>query len=259
MIGINIVNYNELLVFWLIFSRIITIMIQLPIFDNVTVPNIVKILFSIIVSYAFFPYIKNDVMKDVIYFGANSFWLLTIYFTLIGLVIGFLVKSILTIFTSAGSIITQQVGFGAVRYFDPSTSQQVGPFEKIISWTVLIMIISSGALIPMMKGVFTSFSTISPGSMANGTNLAHFFLHLFKSIFLSALLLSSPMIFMNMLIMTVLGIVARTVPQMNIIMVSFVVNIGLGLMVFASSSQEFFHTAFRIYVEKLGEWFQFIV
>lgn len=63
---------------------------------------------------------------------------------------------------------------------------------------------------------------------------------------------------MNVLIMCVLGIIARFVPQMNVLMVSFVVNIGLGLLVFMSCSTEFFQVGFRLYTEKLGEWFQLI-
>ncbi len=43
---------------------------------------------------------------------------------------------------------------------------------------------------------------------------------------------------------------------MNILMVSFVVNIGIGLLVFFAISEEFFHVAYTMYVERLGEWFQ---
>ena len=42
-------------------------------------------------------------------------------------------------------------------------------------------------------------------------------------------------------------------------MVSFAVNIGLGLLVFAATSDEFFNVAFKLYTQKLGEWFQFII
>jgi flagellar biosynthetic protein FliR len=42
-------------------------------------------------------------------------------------------------------------------------------------------------------------------------------------------------------------------------MVSFVVNIGLGLLVFASSSEEFFQMAFKMYTDQLGQWFQFVI
>lgn len=184
---------------------------------------------------------------------------MTAYYTIIGLAIGFLVKVIMSVFISAGSIITQQIGFAAVRYFDPNSGQQIGPFEKLIQWTMLVIIISSGALIPMFKGGFSSFSTIHAYNFGKLGASPEFYLMQFKSIFLSALMLASPLIFINILIMSVLGIIARTVPQMNIIMVSFVMNIGLGLLVFAASSDEFFQVAFKIYTEKLGNWFQLLV
>ena len=47
----------------------------------------------------------------------------------------------------------------------------------------------------------------------------------------------------------VMGIVARTIPQMNILMVSFVVNIGIGLLVFFAISGEFFTVAYKMYVD----------
>jgi flagellar biosynthetic protein FliR len=71
-------------------------------------------------------------------------------------------------------------------------------------------------------------------------------------------MLASPIIFINALVMSVLGVIARTVPQMNVLMVSFVVNIGMGLLVFSVTSYEFFSVAYDVYLKKLGEWFQFI-
>jgi flagellar biosynthesis protein FliR len=258
VINVTISDYTQVVCFWLIFTRWLAVTMQLPIFDNTSIPVVVKVLFTLLISYAFYPYLAPVVMKDIAYMGIENFWVLTIFYAIISLAIGMIVKTLMNIFIASGSIITQQVGFAAVRYFDPMSASQVGPFEKLIQWTILVMIISSGALVPMFKGIFSSFSAIHIYDLGNFSQSPVFFLKLFKEIFLSSLLLASPIIFTNLLIMTVLGVIARTVPQMNIIMVSFVVNIGLGLLVFAASSGEFFHMAFKIYTEKLGLWFQFV-
>jgi flagellar biosynthetic protein FliR len=197
-------------------------------------------------------------MKDVVLLGHHAFWVLTILNLIIGLVIGFFVKSIMDVFVSAGGLITQQIGFGAVRYFDQSSSQQVGPFEKIIHWTIVVTIISSGALIPMLKGGLMSFETITAYNLTKLSNTPLFYLEMYKSIFISALMLSSPIIFTNLLITGVLGIMARTVPQVNVLMVSFIVNIGMGLLVFSVTSYEFFSVAYDMYIKKLGDIFQFL-
>lgn len=258
MINLQVIDYAALIAFWLSFARWSAVLFQLPLFDQMPVPPLVKILTSLLITYAFYPFTSSFVIADIKALGVDNFWSLTIYYTFIGLIIGHFVKIIMMLYVSAGSIITQQVGFGAIRYFDPSSGQQVGPFEQLIHWTVLIMILSSGALMPMFKGVLESFSSIQATDLGHFKNIHIFFIDAFKSIFISAIMLASPLIFTNILIMTVLGIIARTVPQMNIIMVSFVVNIGFGLLVFAASSEEFFTVAYKMYVDKLAIWFQFV-
>ncbi len=258
MINIQIINQVELIAFWLIFSRWLTILFQLPIFDTFYVPNLLKILVSIIISYAFYTDLYPEVLKDIQYYGINNFWFLTISYTFIGLLIGYVLKSIMAIFLSAGAIINQQIGFASISYFDPNAQQQVGAFERLIQWTMVAIIITSGALIPMFKGGIESFSSIHIYDLGKISSSPIFFVDFFKSIFLAGILLASPLIFINLLMMSILGIISKVVPQLNIIMISFVTNIGLGLIVFWASSDEFFRVGFKIYTEKLTQWFQFV-
>lgn len=262
MISVSVTDIQALTVFWLVFTRWLAILMLLPIFDNTTIPPMVKVLTSLIISYAFYPLLSPVVGRDLALLGGGgfggAFWALTIYYAISGLILGFIVKSIMDIFISAGDLITQQIGFGAVRYYDPQSGGQVGPFEKLITWTVLIIVLSSGALIPMFKGAIVSFTSMGWSRFANMSMSPDFFMTFFKDIFLGAILLSTPLIFTNMIIMAILGIISRIVPQMNVLMVSFVVNIGLGLIVFSASSSEFFHVAFKIYTDRLGDWFHFV-
>ncbi len=258
MIGIQVVDHNMLVAFWLCFTRILAIFLQLPLFDQKNIPGIIKVLLTLMVSYTFFPLISQSIYQDMAYFGENSFWVLTMFNTAVGLGLGFLVKAIMQIFLGTGALISQEVGFGMVKYFDPTASQQVGPFENLIQWTILIMVISTGALQPMFKGVISSFEYFSVTNWSAGNNLPIFYLDFFKKAFTSSLMLASPLIFTNVIIMVVLGIITRIVPQMNVLMVSFVVNIGLGLIVFLTCSEELFHVGYKLYAQNLGNWFQFL-
>lgn len=258
MISITVTDLTLMTAFWLAFSRWIAVVMQLPLFENVAIPFIVKVLTTVLLTFAFFPLVKDQILLDIEHVGENSFWYLTIFNTLVGLVIGFFIRALMNIFLSTGSIITQQIGFNALSYFDPQAGSQIGPFEKLIEWTVLMMIILSGALVPMFKGVVSSFTTVHVYNIGKLAGSIEFYMMLFKSIFISSIMLATPMIFVNLFLTSIMGIISRAVPQMNVIMVSFAVNIGLGLLVFVVGSEEFFHTAFKIYTEKLGEWFQLL-
>lgn len=259
MITVDLNDMNLLIAFWLGFAKLFPIAFQFPLFDNKSVPNTVKVLGLIVINYAFFPYTQKFVLRDMALLGQNSFWVLTIFYSVVGIIIGFFVKSIMQIFLSAGSIISQEVGFGAAKFFDPNFGEQVGIFEQLISWIVIIMILSTGALYPMFNGLLRSFDTLSFFGWNNTINFYEFFLNFFKSAFLASLTLATPLIFTNLLIMTVLGIISRVVPQMNVLMVSFVVNIGLGLLVFLACSEEITQMSYDIYTQKLGDWFKFII
>lgn len=259
MLSIQITDMTIVVAFWLAFTRWFAVVMQLPLFDNVSIPSIVKVLTTLLLTFAFFPLIQNEILKDIYHIGTNSFWYLTAFNTIIGLIIGYFVKSIMSIFVSSGALITQQIGFNALHYFDPNAGGQVGPFEKLMEWTVLMMVLSSGALLPMFKGVISSFSTVHVYNLGKMAHSIDFFMQFFKAVFLSSLMLASPMIFVNIVINGIMGIISRAVPQMNVISVSFAINIGLGLLVFLLGSEEFFQTCFKLYTEKLGNWFQFLL
>ena len=257
--NVTIADQAVFMAFWLSFSRWTAVLFQLPLFDNIAVPNIVKVLSCFVISFAFFPELRGTLVAEINMVGVDNIWILMMFHTCTGLIIGFLVKSIMSLFVSTGSILTQQIGFSSVSYFDPTQGQQVGPFERLIEWTILILILSSGALIPMFKGVFQSFFSVNFLNADKMLKTPEYFVLFFKSAFSASILLSGPLIFANLLMNLVMGIVARTVPQLNVLMVSFVVNIGLGLLLFLGIAEEFFQVSFDLYFEKLGEWYQFLL
>lgn len=258
MISISLENQDILLAFWLCFTRILTILFQLPLFDRVGIPSLVKILTSLVLTVAFFPNVEAIILSEIQYMGENAFIGLTFFHAISGLAIGFLVKSMLSMFLTAGAVITQQVGLGAVRYFDPQSSEQIGPIEGLLQTVMVIIILMSGALIPMFKGLLISFETLPVYNMALLGNMSEFFVKLFSKLFETSILLASPLVFTNLVLTLIMGIVARLVPQMNILMVSFVVYIGIGLMVITIVSFELFHVGYNKYVEALGMWFNYL-
>lgn len=256
--NISILDQQVFLAFWMGFSRWIAVLFQLPLFDNVSVPMIVKILTSFLIAFAFFPETQGTLLAEVQMVGVDNIWILMMFHTTTGLIIGFLVKCIMSLFVATGNILTQQVGYASVSYFDPTQGQQVGPFERLVEWTMIILVLSSGALVPMFKGVFESFFSVNFLNADKMLKTPEYFVLFFKSAFSASILLAGPLIFANLLMNLVMGILARTVPQMNVLQVSFVVNIGLGLLLFLGIAEEFFQVSFELYVEKLGNWFQFL-
>ena len=102
MINLQIVDYPALVAFWLAFARWGAILHQLPIFDNRAIPNMVKVLATMVISFAFYPISRSNLLADIAATGIENFWMLTAFYTFSGLLIGFLVKAILNIYVAGG-------------------------------------------------------------------------------------------------------------------------------------------------------------
>jgi flagellar biosynthetic protein FliR len=256
--NISVTNLPNLLAFWLCFCKWSSFLSFAPLIDQIQIPVLVKALFFFLISYALYPFVSSYIVNDVNYMGTDNIFLLTVFYVVNGFVLGFLLKSIMFIFSSAGSLITQQIGFSSIQAFDPSFQAQVGPFEKLIVWTLSIMLVFSGVFNPIFKTALISFESTSITNLLVDDKLFHFFNFFMKKLIISALILSIPMLFISLLINSILGIVSRVVPQMNVLMISFVVNIGLGLLIFYFISDEFFAVSVQMYTDRLEDWFNFI-
>lgn len=259
MITVSISDLQQLTVFWLVFTRCLATLFQFPIFDTFSIPSIIKILFSFVVAYCFYPKVSGIVLTDMELLGEHAFWFLTIFYTLVGIFIGFMLKVIMDIFLIGGTIVTQSIGFSAVRYFDPSFLQRIGPFEIYINWIILLLILISGALTPMFKGLYLSFWGMSFQNFSEWKFNYSIIFEFFKMIFNSGILISIPIMVINILITIVMGLSTRMIPQFNVLVLGFILNIGIGLIVFIIISNEFFTICFSMYKEFLEKWFQMIV
>lgn len=259
MITLTITDMRELTIFWLIFTRCLATLFQFPIFDTFSIPGIIKILFALVLAYCFHPLLRDVVLQDMTIAGNGNFFLLTIFYTLVGAFIGFLLKLIMDIFLIGGAIITQSIGFSAVRYFDPSFLQRVGPFEMYMQWVLLLLVLISGALVPMFKGMYLSFWGINLSTIGSIKFSYSTIYEIFNSIFISGVLISIPIMIVNILVTIIMGISSRMIPQLNVLVVSFIVNIGLGLFVFCIISDEFFTVCYEMYKKQLEIWYMMIV
>jgi len=259
MLDITITDINALVAFWLVFCRWSAALVLIPLLDEVAIPGVVKILFCLLIAFTFYPQNQVAMMNEIRNFGLDNLVFLTMGEVLIGLAIGTLANSFLSIFNSAGTLMAQQIGFGAARYFDQNMGGTTGPLEKLLTLTISMMILTSGALLPMFKGIFNSFQSVTIARFFSIPNSPELFFDIFKGLFSASLFLASPILISNLLTVGVVGIIARSVPQLNILTVSFIINIGLGLIVLLNISHEFFNVGFRVYTDFLGKWFQLLL
>jgi len=136
---------------------------------------------------------------------------------------------------SAGRAAGMQMGFAIVNVIDPQTQRNVsilGQFKFLI--LMLIFLIINGHHL-VLQSVFDSFRVVPLGSLSTASLVPEKLIRLTAMTFVIAVKIAAPMIVTLLLTDVALGILARTVPQMNIFIVGFPLKIGVGLFVLAAS------------------------
>jgi flagellar biosynthesis protein FliR len=219
-------------VFLLVFIRVTSFFLLLPLFSYRSIPNSHKIGLGFFLAWTIFYTIEAPLIEI-----NEAFFLLAIKEALVGLAVGFCAYLMLSAIQIAGGFIDFQMGFAIANVVDPQTGAQsplTGQYLYTVSLFFLLMVNGHHLL---LDGVFYSYRVIplDSGWIPFGSSgMAEYLIRSFNSMFIIAFQLSAPVVGSLFLVDIALGIVARTVPQLNVFVVGLPLKIGVGFVVLIS-------------------------
>ena len=130
----------------------------------------------------------------------------------------------------AGKIMDMQAGFAVVNEMDPTSTPQnplIGSFLYYL--TLIIFVVTNGhhVLLSALVGSFDSVPVL--GMNADVSSLANLMVDFTAGVFLTGMKIAMPLTFAILLTNVSLGVLARTMPQMNIFVVGIPMQIVIGL------------------------------
>lgn len=216
--------------FFLVFTRIVTILALMPIFGAQSVPPQVKVGLALILAAFLFPSVIKTVQPLSEEFTLPLFGLLVIKEVMVGVAIGYVASLLFTAIQFAGRLVDVEMGFGFVELMDPTSNERVTVWGQlqVILFTVLFLIINGHYF--MLLAVDRSFEHIPlmGAVLPNGKMIAHLS-SITGTLFVTALKFAAPVYVTLILSEIALGAVARTVPQINIFFVGMPLKIAVGL------------------------------
>jgi len=232
--------------FALVLLRISAIIVTIPVISEATVPARVKAGLSLIVSLIIFPLVVHQLPAiNHLHFIALIF--LMIGEVLIGVTIGFVARLVLAGIRMAGDIIGFQMGFSVANVIDPMSSQQVSVITELQYLIAMLVFLTVNAHHLFFQAIVQSYTLIAPLSFHFSGQLMQFILDVSKDIFVIALKIAAPIMAVMIFTNVALGVVARTVPQMNIFIVGFPLQISLGLIFLGITAPLFVHMTQSIF------------
>ncbi len=223
---------DQIQFFLLIFVRISTVIALIPIFGSQQVPPQIKVAISLILSVIIFPAVMSFKPQFPQAFSIGLFFLLVCKEAMVGLIIGFITSFLFAAVQLAGQLIDTEIGFGFVEVADPFTQESItvlGQFQIVI-FTILFLLFNGHYF--LLLAIQKSFELLPLFSahLPDGKESFHV-TALVGNIFVIALRFAAPIYVTLILTEMALGVVARTVPQINIFFVGMPLKIGIGLWV----------------------------
>ncbi|MDD3223481.1 MAG: fused FliR family export protein/FlhB family type III secretion system protein [Clostridium sp.] len=226
---INITYFSAL---FLIFLRVLTFFIALEVLFPNGFPNMAKIGLSMLIAYFVISGINYSSLNDtntLLYFQKCCFEVIT------GLALGYLTNLAFICGRIAGQFIDTQMGFAMMSIYNPTLKTNTTVIENLLQFLgVIIFLLMDGHLI-LIKAIMDSFKVISIGSFSLGDGSAMYALNAFIQFFGIAIRIALPIILILIITDIVLGLISRTVPQLNVMILSLPVKVLLGLFVLTLS------------------------
>lgn len=228
---------SEVVAFVLVLVRMAGLFLTAPVFSSKNINVMVKAAWILLVTFLIFPVVDFD--PNTLPAPGLAMGLAVIREVLVGLSIGMGATMILSGIQMAGQIADTQMGLGLANVIDPMTNTQVSVMGQFYYMVGILVFLSVNGHHMLIKALVDSFSVVHLGQAHFTAALGTKMMGLFSQMFFVAFRVGAPIIGALFITNMALGVVARTVPQMNVFIVGMPLNLGVGLLI-AATSMSFF-------------------
>ena len=228
-------------IFLLILLRVSALLIVAPIFGHRLYLARAKIGLAFMVSLVVYPLVDGLEVPP----GLFPYAVMMIGEVIMGLVLGYAVLLLFIGIQFAGQLSGLQMGFGIVNVIDPASHDQISIIGQFLNILAILMVLTLDGHHVILNGLISSFDAVPLGGVVLQAAIAHKLIALTSEVFIIAIKISAPILIALFLISTAMGVLARTVPQMNVFIVGFPVQLAVGLSVLVATLP-----LFRILLER---------
>lgn len=211
-----------------IFIRITAFMVISPVFSQKGIPNITKMIVAAALMIVTISSVSNFDPIDNLFLFAFVVWKEVLF----GLAMGFLSQLVFTGVEIAGQMIDFQVGFSMAQAFDPTFGMMTSQYGKLYYWLTLMMVFLTNLHHYLIKGVINSFQLVPIGAVNMEGTTVEGVIKLFSLTFEMAINLAAPLVVSAVIVDLLLGMLSRTIPQINVLMMGMPMKTTISFIMF---------------------------
>ena len=219
--------------FGVILIRVAGIVVAIPAFSSRSVPLQVRIGLVIGLTVILFPIVSDQVRSLSLSWPQVVPLLFTDF--MVGMVLGFAISFVMNAFIIAGELVGIQMGINLISALDPIAGGQVPILGQFMGLLGMLIFLAIDGHHMMFEALVASFQLVPPMHVHFSGFLVESVLKLGLGMFVLALKVGAPVMTAVFIVTLGMGILGRTIPQLNVMLNNVPITIGVGLLVLGLS------------------------
>ena len=239
----------------LVFARILSIFAFTPILSRRNLPVIARVTISIFITMIVIMVVQPEPVDSGTLAGVYLMMLVREIF--IGLTLGFITNMFFNTVQVAGEIMDMQSGLGMAKVFDPETNVQMSVMGSVISFMMYLYFFATNSHMSYIQLFVISFDTLPVGGEGFNPDLGYNIVSYFSVLLAIVVKLAMPIIAAAFILEFCMGMLMKSVPQIQIMVVNIQLKVAVGFMMLfliAIPLADFVDGYLDIWLDALGQF-----
>jgi len=218
---------EKLFGFVMVLTRISAFFLILPVFGWKSIPIRIKVAMTILITIFFSAIIPVPIDSRQVS-TVESVLLLANEATY-GLALGLIAAFVFASVKFSGRIIERQMGLAMAQILDPLSGENTQALGALLEMIFILLFLSVNGHHLFLLIISKSYEAFPAGSIPTISVLTSGIIKAGSTLLMAGLKLSAPILAAFLVLMVVLAVLARMLPEMNILFISMPMRVGLGL------------------------------
>jgi flagellar biosynthetic protein FliR len=216
----------------LILARVSGFLLAAPLFSSTTIPLGIRMGFCLLLTL-FIAFARPPAVD-----AGQVGWLVAVVLTgseaAVGLALGLAARLVFSCVEQAGHVMGQQMGISMANEIDPTSDERSQPVGALLSMGFLLLFLATGGHHLLISVVARSYDALPAGQPLDTAAMAECIVQAGEAMLLLGLKLAAPFLAAFLAMGIMLAVLARVLPDMNLLMASLPLRVALGLIMAAA-------------------------
>jgi len=213
--------------FLLLFIRFAALFVATPIFSHANIPANIKATMALFFAVVFYPIMPEFEMEIT----ASNLTIAILSEFILGLSVGLVLQLSYNVITFAGGQISFIMGFSMASAIDPQSGVSMPIISQFLSLIALMILFSLDLHHWVILFIHQSLPAIKLGGFLLTENLFEYIVYAAGRMFLVGFMIAFPIIALSWLADIIFGMLMKSMPQFNLLVIGFPIKIGVAFVV----------------------------